>query len=198
MNEVRDFVEMIKSRRTIRQFKQKKVSLDILKDCIDAARLAPSASNLQPVKYFLIVDDEKVRKVFPLLKWAAYISPRGNPEKGREPTGYIVVLVDKEIRSSGYEYDVGAGVENFILSAWAYGVASCWLLSVDRVKLREIFRIPEKYIIDSVVAFGYPDEKSVVEKVVDGSVKYWKDETGVFHVPKRALKEILIIDEFEE
>ncbi|RKY48362.1 MAG: nitroreductase, partial [Candidatus Neomarinimicrobiota bacterium] len=135
MNEVRDFVEMIKSRRTIRQFKQKKVSLDILKDCIDAARLAPSASNLQPVKYFLIVDDEKVRKVFPLLKWAAYISPRGNPGKGREPAGYIVVLVDKEIRSSGYEYDVGAGVENFILSAWAYGVASCWLLSVDRVKL---------------------------------------------------------------
>lgn len=198
MNKTRDFLEMIKSRRTIRQFKQKKVSLDILKDCVDAARLAPSASNLQPVKYFLIIDDEKVKKVFPLLKWAAYISPRGNPEKGREPTGYLVVLIDKGIRSSGYEYDVGAAVENFILSAWAYGVASCWLLSVDRVKLREIFRIPEKYVIDSVVAFGYPDEESIIEKVVDGDIKYWKDEAGVFHVPKRALEEVLIVNEFEE
>ncbi|MBO8131099.1 MAG: nitroreductase family protein [Candidatus Marinimicrobia bacterium] len=191
---INEFIKLIRSRRTIRQFKQDEIPLEILKECVESARLAPSASNLQPIKYLLITDREKVKRVFPLLRWAAYITPRGNPEKGKEPVGYLVILIDKNIRSKGYEYDVGAAVENFILSALSYGIATCWLLSVDREKLREEFQIPENFIIDTVVAFGYPAETSVIEESKDGNIKYWKDEKDVFHVPKRPLEEILFIN----
>jgi nitroreductase len=103
---------------------------------------------------------------------------------------YIFPLVNLSVREKGYENDVGAAVENMILAAWEAGVGSCWLISVERPKLAVILRIPEGYRIDSVLALGYPAESPVVEDLKD-SVKYWKDEHGVLHVPKRRLGDVL-------
>lgn len=187
--------DLIISRRSIRQFKQEPVSRDILQKFINASRLAPSAANRQPLE-FVVVDEERIRKeVFTCLKWAAYIAPEGNPKPGHEPVAYIVVLVNSEIREKGFEWDVGAAIENMILAAWEKGIGSCWLLSVDREKLREILNIPENYKIDSVLALGCPDENPVIEDVKD-SIKYWKDQAGQLHVPKRKLEDVIHFNKF--
>lgn len=187
--------DLIISRRSIRQFKQEHVSRDILQKFINASRLAPSAANRQPLE-FIVVDEEKIRKeVFTCLKWAAYIAPEGNPKPGHEPVAYIVVLVNSEIREKGFEWDVGAAIENMILAALEKGIGSCWLLSVDREKLREILNIPGNYKIDSVLAIGYPDENPVIEDMKD-SIKYWKDQAGQLHVPKRKLEDVIHFNKF--
>jgi len=187
--------DLIISRRSIRQFKQEPVSRDILQKFINASRLAPSAANRQPLE-FVVVDEEKIRKeIFTWLKWAAYIAPEGNPKPGHEPVAYIVVLVNSEIREKGFEWDVGAAIENMILAALEKGIGSCWLLSVDREKLREILNIPENYKIDSVLALGYPDENPVIEDMKD-SIKYWKDQAGQLHVPKRKLEDVIHFNKF--
>lgn len=187
--------DLIISRRSIRQFKQEPVSRDILQKLINASRLAPSAANRQPLE-FVVVDEEKIRKeVFTCLKWAAYIAPEGNPKPGHEPVAYIVVLVNSEIREKGFEWDVGAAIENMILAALEKGIGSCWLLSVDREKLREILNIPENYKIDSVLALGYPDENPVIEDMKD-SIKYWKDQAEQLHVPKRKLEDVIHFNKF--
>jgi nitroreductase len=177
------------SRRTIRQFQARPISKEILENLVNAGRLAPSGANLQPLE-FIVIDDAAInRLVFPCLKWAAYIAPEGNPSSGQEPIAYVIFLVNKEIRPQGYEWDVGAAMENMILTAWEEGIGSCWLLSIDRDRLRQILSVPDNYRIDSVLALGYPAEESVIEELTD-SVKYWKDEQGRFHVPKRALKDV--------
>ena len=187
--------DLIISRRSIRQFKQEHVSRDILQKFINASRLAPSAANRQPLE-FVVVDEERIRKeVFTCLKWAAYIAPEGNPKPGHEPVAYIVVLVNSEIREKGFEWDVGAAIENMILAALEKGIGSCWLLSVDREKLREILNIPENYKIDSVLALGCPDENPVIEDMKD-SIKYWKDQAGQLHVPKRKLEDVIHFNKF--
>lgn len=182
--------EKILSRRTIRQFKPRTIDRETLENLINAGRLAPSGANLQPLEFIVIDDSEVTRQVFPCLKWAAYIAPEGDPHPGQEPVAYIVVLVQMDIRHQGYEWDVGAAMENMILTAWDLGIGSCWLLSVDRDRLRKILSVPENYRIDSVLALGYPAEESVVEEFAD-SVKYWKDDRGKIHVPKRALKDVI-------
>ena len=53
-----------------------------------------------------------------------------------------------------------------------------------------MLKIPENYKVDSVLALGYPDEKPRTEKMKD-SVKYWKDNKGQLHVPKRRLDDVL-------
>jgi len=50
---VMDCIDIVKSRRTIRLFKQDAISEDLLLELVDAARLAPSASNIQPLEYIV-------------------------------------------------------------------------------------------------------------------------------------------------
>ena len=184
------FYNLILSRRSIRQFKPEPVSREILEKLVNAARMAPSAANSQPLEYIVVDDKELKKRLFPCLKWAGYIAPEGNPRPGHEPAAYIVVLANTSLKEKGYEYDVGAAVENMILAAWEQRVGSCWIISVEREKVQEILKIPDQYKIDSVLTLGFPDEKPVVEEMKN-SVKYWKDEEGRLHVPKRGLKNII-------
>lgn len=182
--------DIIVSRRTIRQFRPDSVPREKLEALVDAARLAPSAANMQPLE-FIIVDDRRVRAdVFPCLKWAAYIAPEGDPKPGQEPAAYIVTLVNTKVREKMFEYDVGAAEENMIISALAEGIGSCWLLSIDRDRLKAVLGVPEGYRIDCVLALGYPAEEPVAEELKD-SQKYWKDGEGRLHVPKRTLAGVL-------
>jgi len=188
-------IDLILSRRTVRQFKPFPIERSLLEKTVDAGRLAPSAANLQPLE-FVIVDEGSVRQaVFPCLRWAAYISPRGNPLPGQEPMAYIIILVNLSVREKGFEYDVGAAMENMILAAREEGLGSCWLISIDREKLTAILNVPTGYRVDSVLALGYPAESPVAEEATD-SIKYWQDKEGVLHVPKRPLKSVLHFNRF--
>jgi nitroreductase len=185
-----DMYTLITSRRTVRQFSPRPVSDELLEKMVNSARLAPSAANMQPLE-FVVVSDEEIRKqIFPHLKWAAHIAPAGNPKPGQEPRAYIMTLVNTMIREEGFEWDAGAAIENMILTAWAEGVAACWLLSVDREEVRKILRIPESHRIDSILALGFPAENPAVEDA-SGSIKYFQDDKGRLHVPKRPLKRIM-------
>lgn len=182
--------ETVISRRSIRRFKDMPISREILERCINAARLAPSAANLQPLEYIAIDDDQLLPQVFSTLKWAAYISPAGNPPQGKRPKAYIIILKNRDIGVSSSVYDIGAAMGNIILVALEEGIGSCPIASGDRDKLRRTLDIPDVYEIPLVMALGYPDESPVAESF-DGSVKYWKDQDGVLHVPKKKLEIVL-------
>jgi len=190
-----DTYQAATQRRTIRRFKQDEIPADILRRLLNAARLAPSGANLQPLEYILVSDREVVSQVFQCLKWAGYIAPAGDPPEGKRPVAYVVVLLNRKIREAGGNHDAAAAIENMLLVAHAEGIGTCWIGSVDRVRLASILSIPSSHEIDSVVALGYPDQRSVVEEY-KGSIKYWMDEAGIMHVPKRALKDIAHINKF--
>jgi len=64
---------------------------------------------------------------------------------------------------------------------------------VDRKRLREELQIPDRFEILHVIALGKPKEEIVLETVgPDGDIKYWRDASGVHHVPKRPLSEIIL------
>jgi len=182
--------DLLITRRSVRKFQQIPIAEDLLKKFVNAARLAPSASNIQPCEYIIVNEKEKVQKIFPYLKWAGYISPEGNPKSGEEPVAYILVLIDLKKKKKYGEVDAAAGIQNILLTALEEGVGTCWIKSVKVRRIKKIFRIPQNLKLDSVIALGYPSENPVIEDS-DGSIKYWKDENGVLHVPKRKLEDIL-------
>jgi len=181
----------IVSRRTIRKFKQQKIERAILEKLVDAARLAPSAMNLQPLKYGIVDEESKVSRFFQFVKWAGYIAPAGNPAENEKPVAYLVVLVDTRIRKSGFEEDIGAAIQNILLAAEEEGIGTCWMGAIDRDAIRELLKIPEHFIINSVISMGYKAENPVYEDE-NGSIRYYKDENGVLHVPKRKLDEVIV------
>ncbi len=182
--------EAIRKRRTVRRFRQEPIPREILEKLINAARLAPSAANLQPSEYIMVDEPGLVDQIFSTLRWAGYIVPKGNPTAGERPVAYIIVLTNnKKTKLSGIS-DAAAAIENILLASLEEGIGSCWLGSIEREPLQKLLDIPDYCPIDSVIALGYPHESPVVEEVKN-SIKYWKDEKGILHVPKRKLGDIL-------
>ncbi|MCM8825223.1 MAG: nitroreductase family protein [Candidatus Omnitrophica bacterium] len=183
-------MEAIRKRRTIRRFLQKPIPFDVLRELVDAARLAPSGGNLQPWEFLVIDDKNLLEPVFSTLAWAAYLGPEGKPKEGEKPVSYIVVLHNKKMKSFTPQADFGAAIENILLAAFDLGIGGCWIGSVQREKLAEILKIPADYSIEYVIALGYPAETAIAvdEK---GDLKYWRDKDGIHHVPKRRLEDVL-------
>jgi len=179
------------NRRTIRRFKQEPVSYEILKRCVNAARLSPSAGNLQPLEFIIVDEKHVVDSIFPCLSWAGYLQ-NWSPAKNERPTAYIVILINRKKRPDGGEYDVGIAAEAITLVAQESGIGSCIIQNVDKARIKEILNIPEYCDVQLIIALGYPNENPVIEELNSAkSIKYWKDENEVLHVPKRPLSEVL-------
>lgn len=189
--------DAIMNRRSIRKFKQTRIRRETLLNLVNAARLAPSAANVQPLKYLIVDEKEYVDKVFELVKWLGYIAPHGNPKKGEEPVAYIIILGDTNIRKSGYQYDVGAAAQSIMLLAMEEGIGSCWMGSIDRSAIKKLFNMPKNLEVDTLIALGYPAENPVIEDCID-SIKNYKDENGVLHTPKRRLEDIVYVNKFTD
>ena len=187
--------DAILSRRTIRRFQQKPIKINLLGKFVNAARFAPSAANLQPLEYFIVTEEELCSKIFETtIGWAAYITPKWAPSPEERPTAYIVILVN-DINNKYYARDVGLASENIVLVAEGEGIGSCILCNIDRDKIQDILKIPKTLYVDSLIALGYKAEHPVVEDL-KGSIKYWRDENGALHVPKRRLEDIIHINKF--
>jgi len=196
MDKINLIKEIIKKRRTIRRFKQKPIEKNILLELIEYARLAPSAANLQPLKYLILNNKKLMDDFFPLLSWAAYLGEEGPPPEAQKPTAYIIALNDKNINSRFAWIDMGAAFENMLILATAYGIGSCWIDSVKRESAYKILNIPEHLEILDVIALGYPDEESNYEDLIDNNIKYYKDNNNKMHVPKRHVKNIVFFNKF--
>lgn len=186
--------ETIIARRSIRRFTQQALDSERLKKYVNAARLAPSAANLQPLEYIIVIEKNLCAQLFETVSWAAYIQPKWVPKEHERPTAYIVVLV-KDTKNPYYQRDVGLATAHILLSAEADGLGSCILCNINREKIQSILKIPKEVTVDSVIALGYKAETSVVEDMKN-SVKYWRDEQGTLHVPKRRLEDIVHINMF--
>ncbi|MDQ1279847.1 MAG: hypothetical protein QG670_1109 [Thermoproteota archaeon] len=186
--------ERITERRTIRKFTQQVVPKEALINCVDAARMSPSGSNLQPLKYIIVAEKKLLTSVFSTLSWARSI-PNYKHTPNEVPTAYIVILLDKKIREEA-GHDPGIAAMSISMVAYEAGLRSCILGSVDRPKLKEILNIPEHLQVILVIALGYPAEKSKAVEMIGNDTKYWFDEQGILNVPKRKLEEILVWDSF--
>lgn len=182
--------DAIGKRRSVRHFSPQPVEKNALYELVQAARLAPQAANIQPVKYMIVHQKELLGPVFSCLKWAGYLKNYA-PAEGQRPTAYIVILIDTSLKKEA-DTDAGAAVENLLLTATDKGLGSCWLGAVDRARLSQYLGVPESMKIHSVVALGYPAEDPVWEEKNDDSIRYYLDENGRLHVPKRRMGELLV------
>ena len=185
--------DLVLRNRSYRRFDQSaRIAPETLRDLVELARVTPSASNAQPLKYMLLTGEEACTKIYPSLLWAGYLKDWDGPVEGERPSAYVVVLGDTAIRNS-YNVDPGIAIQTMLLSAVEQGMGGCILASIKRDDIRAAFNIPEKFEILYVVALGKPVEEVVLDEMnADGDIKYWRDEKQVHHVPKRTLKDIIV------
>ena len=184
--------ELLLKNRSYRRFDETFfIDTGTLQDLIDLTRLAPSGANLQPLKYILTSEPEKNALIFQNLAWAGYLKKFDGPETGERPSAYIIILHDTNI-SKDPGCDHGIAAQTILLGATEKNLGGCIIGSVKRKHLRRDLNIDPGYEILLVIALGKPVEKVMVEEVQDGDIRYWRDESGGHHVPKRRLEELIL------
>jgi len=159
-------MDLIKHRKSIRDFIDRPVERNKIMLCLEAARLAPSASNSQPWK-FIIVDDQDVKKR--LCDNAFGRTQFFNSFARKAPV--IVVIVSKKdkfltriggrLRGTDYHLiDIGIAGEHFVLQAEELGLGTCWVGWFDEEAVKSTLNVPKDKKIDVLLALGYYSENS--------------------------------------
>ena len=164
------FDECVSGRRSIRKYLDKEVSMDMIKEMINAAIMAPSWKNSQVTRYYISADKETTKDFLPCL-------PEFNQKNIQDAPVVIVSTVVKNIsgfdRDGGYSthlkdgwqyFDCGLEVENLCLKAYDLGLGTLIMGIYDADKVREFFNIPPTEEITAVIGVGYPDVKPEMPK----------------------------------
>jgi nitroreductase len=179
--------DAIRRRRTIRRYKQKPVEDKLLLELIDSARFAPSASNMQQLRYVIIRNQGTVQKVFLQTAWGGSVRPKRSPEWLKDaPQAFIAVMAPAESlkKLKHIHADAGAAIQNILLKAVELGLGTCWIGSFKE-EVNSILELGTDTAVVYLVAVGYPDEEPVQEDIAAGvSTKYYLDDKDVLHVPK--------------
>ncbi len=144
-----DAIGLLKTRRSIRYFEEKEISLDILNKVFELTRYAPSAKNSQPSYLVIVKDKEKRDKL-------GAIRGKSSAPIARAPLA-VAICADPSI-STRYIQDGCIFAYHFMLSAWAYGLGTCWIADMDRDEVKEILGIPKDHYVATVTPLGYPGE----------------------------------------
>ncbi len=144
-------LEAIRKRYSCRHYQDRPIEQDKLKEIFEAARLAPSAKNLQDWRF--VVATRKETKV--------KLAQAANNQHFLADAGAIIAAcsVSNEVMRCGQAVgpiDVAIALEHICLQATALGLATCWIGSFYPEKVRPILGIPEETAIIELMAVGYP------------------------------------------
>ena len=187
------FPDLVRRNRSYRRFyEEEPIGRETMLTLVDYARLAPSGSNRQALKFYISYEKELNEKVYPTLLWAVYLADWPGPKIGERPTGYFVIVQD-----TGYKIaagvDHGIAAQTILLGATEMGLGGCIFANFRRPELKEALNIPENQEILLVIALGKPKETVVIDEIdAAGDIKYWRDDKQVHHVPKRKLADVVM------
>jgi nitroreductase len=162
--------EAIRKRKSIRGYEDKPVPEDKLLRVLEAARLAPSASNRQEWK-FIVVRESKRRQE--LVR-----ATEGQPHVGQAPVliAAVATLPDYVMRSGipAYIVDLAIAVDHMTLAAVDEGLSTCWIGRFVQDEAKQILKVPEKYRIVVLLALGFGNEPGLpkMRKQLDEIVCY--------------------------
>ena len=147
-------LEAIRNRYSCRAYQDKPIEQEKLDQVFEAARLAPSAKNLQDWRFVAVTDKETKVK----------IAAAANNQHFLEKAGAIIVACSNcdEVMRCGQAIgpiDVAIALEHICLRATELGLATCWIGSFYPDKVRPILGIPEDIAIIELMAIGYPADR---------------------------------------
>jgi len=156
-----DVEKAIDIRKSIRKYQDKQVSQEIIIKLLDAARKAPSAHNTQSHKYFIVKDEEtmkKFKKANAFKQPFVYDAPLiiiccSNPSLYPKP-----IEVDDKSENYAHE-DLSIASSFLVLQATELGLGTVFVAWMHREKIKKILKLPKNYIIPFAILIGYPAEE---------------------------------------
>ncbi|MBU4590908.1 MAG: nitroreductase family protein [Candidatus Omnitrophica bacterium] len=165
------FLELVKKRKSTRNYSSRPVPREIIARCLEAARMAPSACNAQPWS-FIVVDDEDLKNRVAGAAFSASYTLNAFAKKAPVLIAAVTERTRYVTRVAGFFrgihfalVDVAIACEHLVLQAEDEGVGTCWLGWFNEKKVKKILNIPERKKIDIIISMGYPEKDEPKERV---------------------------------
>lgn len=150
-------LEIIKNRRSIRKFRDEKISETVIEKLKESLIWAPLAGNLQSRKFYFVFSREIKEKLAEAAFDQDFIVKAPLIVVGCADLK-IEKRYDKRGRNLYSICDVSASIENMLLFAYSEGLGSCWLGAFDEKKVFKILNLPENLRPIVIVPIGFPSE----------------------------------------
>jgi len=167
-----NFIELITKRQSVRKYSDKAVEKEKVELCIEAARIAPSASNSQPWK-FIVVDEPELKNKVAKATFSKLVS--FNKFAPEAPVIIAIVLekpriitqVGGALKKKEFPLiDLGITAEHFCLQAAEVGLGTCMLGWFNHKKIKNLLNIPKEKTIGLIITLGYaPEEYTQRQKI---------------------------------
>ena len=182
--------EAIFGRCSIRSFQDKPVAIEDIKELIQAAIYAPSASNHQAWK-FIIVNNEETKKLVRGLRGSILITDA--------PTGILVLYrndLTLNLTYKDYIQSAAAAIQNILLAAYEKGIGSCWINRLSAPNyIRKALNIPKIFNIIAYIALGYPKEY-----LTQDTARHYRfnENEAIKRKRKYTVDQVMSVNQFED
>ncbi|MAG91378.1 hypothetical protein CMO83_01755 [Candidatus Woesearchaeota archaeon] len=153
-----DVFDCIRTRRSIRKYKDKPVPWDNIVEIMQAGKYAPFAGNIMNCKFIVVKDEAKRRSIaeccaqqYWMQDAPVHIVVVGEPQKADRYYG------TRGVRLYTIQ-GIAAAVENMLLTAHSLGLGACWVGAFDEDEIRRNCNLPEDVNVQAIVTIGYADE----------------------------------------
>lgn len=164
-----DAIECIKTRRSVRAFKNNPVDRETIRDIVDCARLAATARNFQPWLFVAVTVPDRISEIAQMTDHGKFLA--GAP-------CCIAVFCES---GKYYLEDGCAATQNILLAARAHGLGSCWIAGDKKPYAADIGRalgVPEGWNLVSLCALGHPESTPTPSKKPLEDVLHWETFGG--------------------
>lgn len=159
-----NFPELIKTRQSVRRYDTQPVEKEKLMQCLEAARMAPSASNSQPW-YFIIVDDPELKNKLAMATFDPVLSFNKFTLQAPvmivmvvEKPGLLTRLGSKVKNKEWSQLDHGIAAGHLCLQAAEIGLGTCMIGWFSEKKVKEMLGVPKEKSISLIISLGYPSD----------------------------------------
>ena len=143
-----DVTTAIRTRRSIRKYKKKEIPENVLKEVLEAARLAPSAANRQAWELVVVKDPKLKAELVPVCKNQKFVE---------DCSVFLAGLEDPEQKWS--KVDITIMMDHMTLAAHEKGLGTCWICNFDARKCSRILEIPAHIEPMVYLPLGYPADE---------------------------------------
>ncbi|MHC4714288.1 MAG: nitroreductase family protein [Planctomycetota bacterium] len=150
-----DFFEAVSGRYSCRDYQDRPVEEETLTQILEAARLAPSASNRQEWRFIVVTDAAVREKLIDMAHKQEFV--------GQAPVVLVACAVtDGHTMACGqscHPIDVAIALEHIALAATALGLGTCWIGAFEEAPVKKLLGIPPEVRVIELMPLGYPADK---------------------------------------
>jgi len=162
-----EFFEVIKNRKSIREYSDREVEKGLIEKIVDAGRLAATARNEQPWEFVVTRDKKTLKKICDMCPNGPFI----------KDVSHLIAVFSRDTKY--YIEDCSAATENMLLAIEALGLGGCWIAGDKKdyaEDIRKIFNAPDGYKLVSMITVGYPkkEEKPHAKKSLKEILRWEK------------------------